>query len=137
MLTIYMGKPEISIGKSKGSRHLVWEGFRKYGLCFDAMQLFHSFWSVQLIWIYFVASRSPSTSNFIVLCSCTKFPPNINTYFSLKAKWWLKGGVGGQFLRNVSLSEIYILLLETKTSKQTNLMRIPITVKNDHGVSSL
>ena len=25
----------------------------------------------------------------------------INTYFSLKAKCWLRGGVGGQFLRNV------------------------------------
>ena len=101
MLTIYMGKPEISIGKSKGSRHLVWEGFRKYGLCFEVMRFFHSFQSVQLLWIYFVASRSPSTSDFIVLCSCTTFPPNINTYFSLKAKCWRRRGVGRQFPRNV------------------------------------
>ena len=30
--------------------------------------MFHSFSSVQLIWIYFVTGRSPTTSNFIVLC---------------------------------------------------------------------
>ena len=24
-------------------------------------------------------------------------PTNINTYFSLRAKYWLRGGVGGQF----------------------------------------
>ena len=109
-----MGKPEISIGKSKGSRHLVWEGFRKYGLCFEVMQFFHSFQSVQLIWIYFVASRSPSTSNFILLCSCTKFPPNINTYFSLRAKFWRRRWVGRQFPRNVRWSEV------EDQNKQTN-----------------
>ena len=27
--------------------------------------------------------------------------PNINTYFPLRAKCWLRGGVGGQFPRNV------------------------------------
>ena len=26
---------------------------------------------------------------------------NINTYFSLRAKWWLRGRVGGQFPRNL------------------------------------
>ena len=77
MLTIYMGKPEISIGKSKGSRHLVWEGFRKYALCFEVMQFFHSSQSVQLIWIYFVASRSPSTSNFILYVHAQNFHPTL------------------------------------------------------------
>ena len=27
---------------------------------------------------------------------------NINTYFSFRAKCWLKGGVGGQFPRNLN-----------------------------------
>ena len=31
--------------------------------------------SIQLIWVYFVASRSPATSNFIVICLCTRFSP--------------------------------------------------------------
>lgn len=44
----------------------------KYGLWFAAMQFFYSFESVQLIWIYFVAFRSPTTSNFIVLCLCKR-----------------------------------------------------------------
>ena len=29
---------------------------------------------------------------------------NINTYFSLRAKCWLRGGVGGQFPRNVAVT---------------------------------
>ena len=45
----------------------------KYGLWFAAMQFFYSFESVQLICIYFVAFRSPTTSNFIVLCLCKRF----------------------------------------------------------------
>ena len=64
--------------------------------------------------IYFVASRSPSTSNFILLCSCTKFPPNINTYFSLRAKFWRRRWVGRQFPRNVRWSEV------EDQNKQTN-----------------
>ena len=28
----------------------------------------------------------------------------INTYFTLRAKCWLRGGVGGQFLSNLNLS---------------------------------
>ena len=31
---------------------------------------------------------------------------NINTYFSLGAKWWLRGGVGGQFPRNLNWSSL-------------------------------
>ena len=31
--------------------------------------------SIQLIWVYFVASRSPAMSNFIVICLCTRFSP--------------------------------------------------------------
>ena len=29
---------------------------------------------------------------------------NINTYFSLRAKCWLRGGVGGQFPGNVAVT---------------------------------
>ena len=39
-------------------------------------------------------------------CWETAHPPlpkaNINTYFLLRAKWWLRGGVGGQFPRNLN-----------------------------------
>ena len=35
--SIYMGKPEISVGKLNGQRHLL-ESFKKYGLLFKAMQ---------------------------------------------------------------------------------------------------
>ena len=31
--------------------------------------------SIQLVCMYFVASRSPTTSNFIVICLCTRFSP--------------------------------------------------------------
>ena len=34
----------------------------------------------------------------------------MNTYFSLRAKCWLRGGVGGQFARNVYLSIMFLLL---------------------------
>ena len=50
----------------------------------------------------------------LLLCSCTKFPPNINTYFSLKAKCWLRRGVGRQFARNVRWFEV------EDQNKQTN-----------------
>ena len=31
-------------------------------------------------------------------------PPRIHTYFSFRAKCWLRGGVGGQFLKNLNWS---------------------------------
>ena len=41
---IYMRKPEIPVRKSNGSRHRFRLGrFRKYGLCFLAMQFFYYF----------------------------------------------------------------------------------------------
>ena len=55
-----MGKPENVVRKSNGSPHSVWEASH--------------FQSVQLNWRYFVVGRSPTTSNSIVLCLCTKFP---------------------------------------------------------------
>ena len=76
VIIIYMKKPQIPVGKSDGSRHSVWDGFRKHGLCFEVMQFFYSVQSTQMIWIYFVAGCSPTTSNPIVLLSlCTGFPP--------------------------------------------------------------
>lgn len=54
-----MGKPEILVGQSNGWRNSVWEASQNnYGLCFEAMQFFHSFQSFELIWKYFVAGRS-------------------------------------------------------------------------------
>ena len=44
VLTIYMRKLEIPVGKS-----------RKYGLWFEVMQLIYSFQYIHLIWMYFVA----------------------------------------------------------------------------------
>ena len=47
---------------------------RKYGLSFERGAIFfNSIYSVQLIWKYIVAGRSPATSNFIVLCLLTRF----------------------------------------------------------------
>ena len=66
VLTIYIGNPETLPEKSNGSCH---------GLWFEEMQFLYSFKSVQLIWIKIVAGRSPTTSNFIVLCLRTRFPP--------------------------------------------------------------
>ena len=34
---------------------------------------------------------------------------NINTYFSLRAKWWLRGGVGVHFPRNLKWSNFFII----------------------------
>jgi len=34
---------------------------------------------------------------------------NINTYFSLRAKWWLRGGVGVHFSINLNWSNFYII----------------------------
>lgn len=39
------------------------------------MQFFYSFVFVQLRWIYFVAGRSLTNSNFVVLFLCARFPP--------------------------------------------------------------
>ena len=42
----------------------------------DAINLFfYPFQSVQLIWIYFVVGRSPTTSNLIDIFFSTRFPP--------------------------------------------------------------
>ena len=47
----------------------------------DAINLFfYPFQSVQLIWIYFVVGRSPTTSNLIDLFFCTRFPPRWFVY---------------------------------------------------------
>ena len=65
VLTIYMGNPGNFGWKIKWFTPSRLEGLQKNRLCLDAMQFFNSFWSVQPTWIYFVASGSPSTSNFI------------------------------------------------------------------------
>ena len=41
------------------------------------MQVLKSFQSVQLIWIYFVVERFPTSSNVIVLILCTTAPPTV------------------------------------------------------------
>ena len=75
VLTIYMEKPEIPVGESNGSRHSVWEASENVGCDLQRCNVSTSCRSVQLILIYSVAVRSPTTSNFIVLCLCTGFPP--------------------------------------------------------------
>ena len=76
VLTIYMGKSKILVGKWNGQfAPFRLETFRRYGLWFEAMQFFYSFNSVHFILIYFVAGSSLTTSSFIVLCLCTRFPP--------------------------------------------------------------
>ena len=74
VLTIYMGKPKILVGKWNGSRHSVWTASENMGC--DLRRW--NFSTVQLILIYFVAGLSPITSSFIVLCLWvlyTRFPP--------------------------------------------------------------
>ena len=75
LLRIDMEKPEIPVGKSNGSRHSVCEVSENMGCVFRQCNFFYSFWSVQLIWINFVAGCSPTTSIFSVLCLCTRFSP--------------------------------------------------------------
>ena len=60
VLTIYMGNPGNFGWKIKRFTPSRLGRLQKNRLCFDAMQFFNSFWSVQLTWIYFVASRSIS-----------------------------------------------------------------------------
>ena len=40
--------------------------FLEYGLSFQLMYFFFSFWSLHLIWKYFLVGPSPTMSNFIV-----------------------------------------------------------------------
>ena len=49
------------------SDHSIWISSRKYGLWFETLQFFCSFQSVQLILIYFVAGRSSTKPDYIVL----------------------------------------------------------------------
>ena len=43
MLTIYMGEPEISVGKSNGSCHSDWEASENNGLRFEGDVIFPLF----------------------------------------------------------------------------------------------
>ena len=36
-----------------------------------------------------------------------RVPPRIHIYFSFRAKCWLRGGVGGQFLKNLNRSHYF------------------------------
>ena len=51
---------------------------------------------------------------------------NINTYFSLREKWWLRGGVGGQFPRNLNwsifLANVYFVYSSLDSSIQCSLV---------------
>ena len=70
LATIYKGKPEISVEKPNGSRHSVWKYSENMGCDF---RRFNLFWSVQKIWIYFMAFHTSTWSNFTALCSCSSF----------------------------------------------------------------
>ena len=57
----------ISFGRLQKIWAVIWD---------DAINLFfYPYQFVQLIWIYFVVGRSPTTSNLIDLFFCTRFPP--------------------------------------------------------------
>lgn len=73
-LTIYMLKPEIPVVQSNGSRSSVREGSENLD-CDLRRYNFSTVRSVQLFWICFVAGRSPTTSNSLVLYLSTGFPP--------------------------------------------------------------
>ena len=51
---------------------------------------------------------------------------NINTYFSLKAKWWLREGVGEQFPRNqdwsIFLANVYFVYSSLASTIQCSLV---------------
>ena len=62
------------------------------------------------------------------LANCPPTPPlsiDIDTYFSLRAKCWLRGGVGGLFPRNVLLSEF------TTVGHWTMSSKILIVIRHD------
>ena len=46
---------------------------------------------------------------------------NINTYFSFRAKCWLRGGVGGQFPRNLNWSDLSLPSLSISLNKRCAL----------------
>ena len=77
MLVIYLGKPEILVEKSNGSHVIPFGNPQKIWAVISGDNIFHSQFILfsLIIWMYFVACPSPSTSNFIVQCFCTRFPP--------------------------------------------------------------
>ena len=73
LLTIYLGKLEIPDRKSNGLRHPVLEALENMGRDLRRCN-FSSFFGLFRLFgpIYFVEGRSPTTSNFKVLCLCTR-----------------------------------------------------------------
>ena len=80
VLTIYMGNSEILVGKSNGSRHSVWQTSENMSCDCDRRRW--SFSTLQLIWIYFMAGRSSTKSNSLVLYVCRRFLVFVNRKLS-------------------------------------------------------
>ena len=73
VLTIYVRKSKILVGKSNGLCHSIWEASENIG-CDLRLWKISTLLSL-LIWIYFVVGCSPTKSKFVVFCLCTRFPP--------------------------------------------------------------
>ena len=65
-----LGKPEIPVGKSNCSRHAVWEASENMGC-----ELMRRNFPALLSFFGRFGYTFPTLPNFIVLCSCTRFPP--------------------------------------------------------------
>lgn len=63
VLTIFLGKPVLPVGKSNGSLYSIWKASENMGSGLRRDTIFPIL-PVQLLWIYFVAGRSAITSNF-------------------------------------------------------------------------
>ena len=84
--TILMGKPEISDEQSKQfSRHSVQEASENMGCVLRRCNFFYPFQSFLLILINFLAGRSSTTSNSLVLCLCTRFPSGWKFQFAFRS----------------------------------------------------
>ena len=76
MLVIYLRKPEILV-ENQMVRTIPFGNPQKICAVISGDNIFHSQFILfsLIIWMYFVACPSPSTSIFIGQCFCTRFPP--------------------------------------------------------------
>ena len=93
VLSIYIRKLEIPVGKAKVSCHFVWEGSGNMG-CDLRRRSFSTLFSLfsRFGFVFFIAGFSPTTSSFIVICLRKSFLP-----------WWFVCTPGvGPFFCSVS-----------------------------------
>ena len=93
VLSIYIRKLEIPVGKAKVSCHFVWEGSGNMG-CDLRQCSFSTRFSLfgRFGFVFFIAGFSPTPSNFILICLRKSFLP-----------WWFVCTPGaGPFFCSVS-----------------------------------